>query len=160
LWVLNNMAIERPPLDSYISAAPQRVGTTSRRRPLESYVNTPKEESSIYETGGAYDQFGPNTRAFNPVSKSFGKAGLMGSAADQPGSALPFVGQVVGNMAAGPMGLVAGGAGGVAGAVTGEGVRQLIGRGFGVQKGADPVRQLKAVGKNAAIAELTGVGLT
>lgn len=147
------MATERPPIDSYFTSS------IDKRPPINTYfvgdgrttVLPPKREASIYRKGGIYDQFGPNPPAFNP---SPGKmAGFVQAGADQPGSALPFVGQAGGGMAAGPVG-------GVGGAVAGEAVRQGLGRAFGVQSVPlrESGRQFGQVAKNAAIGEALGFG--
>lgn len=103
---------------------------------------------SIYAKGGAYDQFGPIVRAFNPLEGA--SLGPIAPASRQPGAAMPFVGQLAASRF-GPIGAVAG-------AGAGELVRQGFGRAMGVQKGADPVKQLKQATKSAALSEITGFG--
>lgn len=119
------------------------------------------DPGSIYKTGGAYDQFGPNTRAFNPLDgiKKPLSFNPITPAANQPGAALPFVGQMAGNLAmdaTGPIGMAAGGIGG---AELGEAARQGIGRVLGVQDGADSGKQFQAAGDAAAIGEAIPLGL-
>jgi hypothetical protein len=125
--------------------APKQSGIDSF---MSQYEKKKPIEPSIYSKGGIYEQFGEQAPAFNPMPKKFG--GIIEAAADQPGSALPFVGQAAGGFA-GPVG-------GVGGALAGEAVRQGMGRLFGVQKGADSMRQFKQAGKNAALGELFGYG--
>lgn len=140
------MAAERPPLDQIFLNT--RRGEVLDRPPLEE-VFTSSRHPSIYSKGGVYDQFGPNPRTFNPFEGA--ELGPANVGARQPGSALPFVGQTAGGTAFGP-------AGGVVGALAGEGVRQVIGRKFGVQDEADPGKQFKAAGKAALYGELFGAG--
>ena len=107
-----------------------------------------QKQPSIYRKGGVYEQFGPNPPMFSPLPG--GKAGFVQTGADQPGAALPFVGQAAGGYA-GPMG-------GVAGALAGEGARQGLGRIMGVQQGADIKKQFGAAGRAAIEGELFGTG--
>lgn len=143
------MAAQRPSLDQlyseYKTTPNQSNGIDSL---FDQYSKQKPRESSIYSKGGIYEQFGENPPVFNPMPRKFG--GMIEAAADQPGSALPFVGQAAGGYA-GPVG-------GVAGALGGEAVRQGLGRLFGVQKGADSLRQFKQAGKNATIGEVLGYG--
>lgn len=142
------MAAERPPLDQiFISSKGAGI---DNRPPLDSVFKTkPKDPGSIYNKGGIYEQFGPNPPMFNPAPGAFG--GIVQTGADQPGTALPFIGQTIAGEA-GPIG-------GVAGALAGEGVRQGMGRLFGVQRGADPIKQFKKAGEIAATGEVLGYGL-
>lgn len=184
------MAIERPStldarLDSFI-AAPNRaaVGGSLDSR-LDMALRAPqkaptKDPGAIYSTGGAYDQFGPTVRAFNPF-EGFKNRSKMEMVQDfvmpispfvrsvkrQPGSALPFVGQMAGNVAGAaaaapslnPAIIGASAiAGGTTGAGVGEGVRQLIGRKFGVQPKGQIMRQLGGAMIPAAASEILGAG--
>ena len=106
-----------------------------------------KRKGSIYRKGGIYDQFGPKPPVFDPRPRPM--AGIVEAAADQPGSALPFVGQVAGGYA-GPVG-------GVAGALAGEAVRQGAGKVFGVQDDTS-LQQFKKAGENAVFGEVLGYG--
>lgn len=109
---------------------------------------TAPREPAIYSKGGIYEQFGPNPPVFEPGPRSM--AGFIQTGAEQPGSALPFIGQAAGGYA-GPVG-------GVTGALVGEGVRQGAGRLMGVQKGADSGKQFKRAGENAIFGEVLGYG--
>lgn len=148
--------VERPSIDSFMA---QR--TISKSPSIDDFMNTRGNKSikepSIYSKGGIYEQFGPRPRQFNPIEGI--EYGMTTPAGRQPGTALPYAGQMTGNMLGSMGGPVASAAGGVVGALTGEGIRQGIGKMYGVQDSKQSMRQFGNVAKNAAIAEGTGLGL-
>ena len=140
------MAAERPTIDQFMqSIQPKRPSIDDF---MASRGYSPKREESIYSKGGIYDQFGENPPTFNPSIGRFG--GFVQTGAEQPGTALPFIGQATGGFL-GPIG-------GVVGALTGEAIRQGVGRRFGVQNDANVSKQFKQAGKNAVMGEIVGYG--
>lgn len=133
------------------------------RMPTEAELNN--IYSSFKETSGnegqatskLEEQFGTNPPPFNMFTKTLAQAGMAGPAADQPGAALPFVGQVSGNLIGAGAGPVGSAGGGVVGAVVGESARQMIGNLLGVQDSKKAMQQYVTAGKSAAESEIAGL---
>lgn len=115
--------------------------------PSKSKITYIDDAPSIYNKGGVYEQFGPHPPSFNPIGKM---AGPLEAGANQPGEALPFLGQTMGGMAFGP-------AGGVAGAGAGELARQGVGKMLHVQDDTGE-KQFKNTIKSSVAGEALGLG--